>query len=212
MGADVQAEFRGILQELESNPSITSAVVISGKPGCFIAGADISMLEKCKTAADAEKISEEGQIMFSRMERSTKPIVAAINGSCLGGGLELAMACHYRIATKDKKTSLGLPEVMLGLLPGAGGTQVSVSGCQRRESSINISLSWFTELNWEFILSAFAKADISVDRIGLGADRQNGESRQSQEIGSCRFGGRSIRPRLEASRRKYHRIFGGDRR
>lgn len=84
------------------------------------------MLEQCKTAADAEKISEEGQIMFNSLEKSSKPIVAAINGSCLGGGLELAMACHYRIATKDKKTSLGLPEVMLGLLPGAGGTQVSL--------------------------------------------------------------------------------------
>lgn len=55
--------------------------------------------------------------------QSKKPYVAAINGVCLGGGFELALACHYRIATKDKKTSLGLPEVMLGLLPGAGGTQ-----------------------------------------------------------------------------------------
>lgn len=127
MGADVQNEFRGILQELESNPSITSAVVISGKPGCFIAGADISMIEQCKTAEDATRIAEEGQQIFHRLEQSKKPIVAAINGSCLGGGFELALACHYRIATKDKKTSLGLPEVMLGLLPGAGGTQVSRS-------------------------------------------------------------------------------------
>lgn len=55
--------------------------------------------------------------------QSKKPFVAAINGVALGGGLELALACHYRIATKDKKTSLGLPEVMLGLLPGSGGTQ-----------------------------------------------------------------------------------------
>lgn len=127
MGAEVQAEFRGILQELETNPSINSAVVISGKPGCFIAGADISMLEQCKTAEDATKISHEGQIMFDRLEESSKPIVAAISGSCLGGGLELALACRYRIATKDKKTSLGLPEVMLGLLPGAGGTQVNLN-------------------------------------------------------------------------------------
>lgn len=123
LGAEVQAEFVKILQEIETNPSITSAVITSAKPGCFIAGADISMLEKCKTAADATKISHEGQILFDRLEQSRKPVVAAINGVCLGGGLELALACHYRIATKDKKTSLGLPEVMLGLLPGAGGTQ-----------------------------------------------------------------------------------------
>ncbi|CAJ0561450.1 unnamed protein product, partial [Mesorhabditis spiculigera] len=68
-------------------------------------------------------MSSEGQKQFARLADSKKPIVAAIMGSCLGGGLELAMACHYRIAVNDKKTQLGLPEVMLGLLPGAGGTQ-----------------------------------------------------------------------------------------
>ncbi|KAJ6648449.1 Trifunctional enzyme subunit alpha, mitochondrial [Pseudolycoriella hygida] len=123
LGTEVSAEFEKVIQEIETNPSISSAVLISAKPGVFIAGADISMLEKCQTAEEAEKISHGAQIMFNRMERSRKPIVAAINGVCLGGGLELAMACHYRIATKDKKTSLGLPEVMLGLLPGGGGTQ-----------------------------------------------------------------------------------------
>lgn len=81
------------------------------------------MLEQCKTAEDAKQISHAGQLRFNRMESGKKPIVAAINGVCLGGGFELALACHYRIATKDKKTGFGLPEVMLGLLPGAGGTQ-----------------------------------------------------------------------------------------
>lgn len=81
------------------------------------------MLQKCKTAEEAANISSEAQKMFAKMENSKKPIVAAINGVCLGGGLELALACHYRVATKDKKTGLALPEVMLGLLPGAGGTQ-----------------------------------------------------------------------------------------
>lgn len=123
LGTEVSAEFQKVIHEIETNPSISSAVLISAKPGVFVAGADISMLEKCKTAEEAQGISHGAQIMFDRMERSRKPIVAAINGVCLGGGLELAMACHYRIATKDKKTSLGLPEVMLGLLPGGGGTQ-----------------------------------------------------------------------------------------
>lgn len=123
LGKEVSAEFDAAIRELESNSAITSAVLISGKPGVFVAGADISMIESCKSAAEATSLSLAGQQMFDRMERSKKPIIAAINGVCLGGGLELALACHYRIATKDKRTSLGLPEVMLGLLPGSGGTQ-----------------------------------------------------------------------------------------
>lgn len=122
LGAEVSQEFESVLRELEQNAGVTSAVLISGKPGCFVAGADISMLEACQTAQEARDISLGAQSMFARMEQSKKPIVAAINGVCLGGGFELTLACHYRIATKDKKTSLGLPEVMLGLLPGGGGT------------------------------------------------------------------------------------------
>lgn len=110
LGKEVTAEFEGILKDFESNPNAKSAVLISAKPGCFVAGADISMLEECQTAGEAMKISHEAQLMFSRMERSPKPIVCAINGVCLGGGFELALACHYRIATKDKKTGMGLPE------------------------------------------------------------------------------------------------------
>ncbi|XP_062545747.1 trifunctional enzyme subunit alpha, mitochondrial [Armigeres subalbatus] len=123
LGAEVQAEFDAVFRDLETNPAVNSAVVISAKPGCFVAGADITMLEKCKSAEEATKISHDGQLMFNKLEKSRKPVVAAINGVCLGGGLELALACQYRIAVKDKRTNLGLPEVMLGLLPGAGGTQ-----------------------------------------------------------------------------------------
>ena len=122
LGTEISSEFERVLHELETNSKVKSAVLISGKPGCFVAGADIGMLEKCQSAEEATRISEGAQLMFDRMECSNKPIVAAINGVCLGGGLELALACHYRIATKDKKTKLGLPEVMLGLLPGGGGT------------------------------------------------------------------------------------------
>lgn len=96
---------------------------MSGKANSFVAGADIKMLERCNSAAEAEKISKDAQIQFERLENSKKPIVAAIMGTCMGGGLELALACHYRIAVNDSKTQLALPEVMLGLLPGAGGTQ-----------------------------------------------------------------------------------------
>lgn len=103
LGSEVSAEFEKILGEIETNASVQSAVIISAKPGCFVAGADISMLEKCKSAQEATTISHGAQILFDRLERSRKPVVAAISGVCLGGGLELALACHYRIATKDKK-------------------------------------------------------------------------------------------------------------
>lgn len=115
-------EMNGIINKVESSADINSVVFISAKPNCFIAGADITMIEKCPTAEAAAESSRAGQDILFRIEKSKKPVVAAIMGSCLGGGLEVAMSCHYRLAVKDKAT-LGLPEVMLGLLPGAGGTQ-----------------------------------------------------------------------------------------
>nr|XP_026487345.1 trifunctional enzyme subunit alpha, mitochondrial [Vanessa tameamea] len=119
----VMDEVRNIINEVESNPAIEAAVLISGKPGCFIAGADITMLENCKTKEEVVALSKNGHDIFKRIESSRKPYIAAIQGSCLGGGLETALACKYRIAVKDAKTGFGLPEVMLGLLPGGGGTQ-----------------------------------------------------------------------------------------
>ena len=114
----LQAAF----ERVESDASIVGAVLISGKAD-FIAGADISMLQACTSAEQVEKLSRDMQEQLARMERSQKPVVAAIHGVALGGGLEVALACHWRIATDSPKTQLGLPEVMLGLLPGGGGTQ-----------------------------------------------------------------------------------------
>ncbi|OWR50827.1 hydroxyacyl-coenzyme A dehydrogenase [Danaus plexippus plexippus] len=122
LNQDVMDEVKSIIQEVQSNPAIEAAVLISGKPGCFIAGADINMIERCKTKEEVVALSKNGHDIFRSIENSTKPYVAAIQGSCLGGGLETALACKYRIAVKDNKTALALPEVMLGLLPGGGGT------------------------------------------------------------------------------------------
>ncbi|MAK70534.1 MAG: fatty acid oxidation complex subunit alpha FadJ [Idiomarinaceae bacterium] len=116
-------EVGQLMNQLESNSDVKGVVFISGKPGSFIAGADINMINDCDTAADAESLARKGQAMFDRIEQLKVPVVAAINGACLGGGLELAMACHVRVATDNSKTQLGLPEVQLGLLPGSGGTQ-----------------------------------------------------------------------------------------
>lgn len=117
------SQFEEILDRLESAEDLTSVVICSGKPGSFIAGADIRELQATETEDEAFRLSRKGQELFARLASLKKPVVAAIDGICLGGGLELALACHYRVASSSPKTKLGLPEVMLGLLPGAGGTQ-----------------------------------------------------------------------------------------
>lgn len=117
------AEIAKMLDAVESDSEIKSVVLISNKPGCFIAGADIAQLQACQSEEEMRSLSQNGQKFMSRIATSKKPFVAAIDGSCMGGGLEVALACHYRIATETKKTVLSVPEVQLGLLPGAGGTQ-----------------------------------------------------------------------------------------
>ena len=116
-------ELRVVFDEIERDSAIVGAVLISGKSDNFIAGADIEQFLEFKIAEDAEQASYTGQKMLSRLERLRVPVVAAINGACLGGGLETALACAWRVATEHPKTVLGLPEVQLGLIPGTGGTQ-----------------------------------------------------------------------------------------
>ena len=119
----VKDEFVALVTRLERDMTVHGAVLISGKPDVWIAGADIEEFLQLKTAADAERLSRDGQMLLDSLERLRVPIVAAIHGACLGGGLETALACRYRIGTDHPKTILGLPEVQLGLIPGAGGTQ-----------------------------------------------------------------------------------------
>ena len=102
---------------------VRAIVLISGKPDTFIAGADIEEFVALPTQAAAEALSRDGQAWCDRVAAFPKPVVVAIHGACLGGGLELALACHYRVASDHPKTQLGLPEVQLGILPGAGGCQ-----------------------------------------------------------------------------------------
>ena len=119
----VKTELEALLSRLREDPLTRAVVLISGKADTFIAGADIEEFTAIGTQTEAERLSFEGQETVSRLETFQKPIVAAINGACLGGGLEVALACHYRVATDHPKTVLGLPEVQLGLIPGAGGCQ-----------------------------------------------------------------------------------------
>ncbi len=116
-------DFAEVFTQLKQNPALKGLVMISTKPGSFVAGADIKLFDNASSAQQVTLLSELCQETFQQLEDLAIPVVAAIQGACLGGGLELAMACHYRVAAITRDTTLGLPEVMLGLLPAGGGTQ-----------------------------------------------------------------------------------------
>jgi 3-hydroxyacyl-CoA dehydrogenase/enoyl-CoA hydratase/3-hydroxybutyryl-CoA epimerase len=123
LGKGMLEEFQALLTELEGDRAVRAVVIRSGKPDNFIAGADIKDFLEIRSALEGETLSRTGQAILDRLEAVPVPVVAAIHGSCLGGGLETALACRYRVASDDPKTAIGLPEVTLGLLPGAGGSQ-----------------------------------------------------------------------------------------
>ncbi|EGR2794564.1 fatty acid oxidation complex subunit alpha FadJ [Vibrio navarrensis] len=116
-------EMTEIFAQLKDSSGVKGLIVHSLKPDNFVAGADVRMLEACKSADEAESLASQGQTLFQQLSDLPYPVVAAIHGPCLGGGLELALACDYRVCTDADATRLGLPEVQLGLLPGSGGTQ-----------------------------------------------------------------------------------------
>lgn len=127
--ADMMTSLEALMNRVDADAAIKSVVLTSGK-SAFIAGADLDMIrmftERARTGATAELHALFGHLgrLFRRLELSKKTYVAAINGLALGGGLEVSLACHQRVAANDEKTvQLGLPEIKLGLLPGAGGTQ-----------------------------------------------------------------------------------------
>lgn len=117
------ADFAAHLDTVARDPDIRACVLSSAKPDSFIAGADLDEVLAMTHASDAAAFSREGHALLDRIAQSPKPFVAAIHGPALGGGLEVALACHYRLASDDSKTVLALPEVQLGLLPAGGGTQ-----------------------------------------------------------------------------------------
>ncbi len=123
LGRAVREDFAALFELLTNDESVRGVVLRSGKPDSWIAGADVGELATIRTSTDAERLSRDGQLLLDRLESLRMPVVAAIHGACLGGGLETALACGYRIITDHPRTILGFPEVKLGLIPGAGGTQ-----------------------------------------------------------------------------------------
>ncbi|MEM9323129.1 MAG: 3-hydroxyacyl-CoA dehydrogenase NAD-binding domain-containing protein [Pseudomonadota bacterium] len=123
---DLIKDLRSALEQVKGDDAVKGAVITSAKDS-FVAGADLMQMVKAyddgRSAADKYKDSRSFQSLLRDIETSGKPFAAAINGTALGGGLEICLACHYRVAADNPKSVLGLPEVQVGLLPGGGGTQ-----------------------------------------------------------------------------------------
>jgi 3-hydroxyacyl-CoA dehydrogenase/enoyl-CoA hydratase/3-hydroxybutyryl-CoA epimerase len=121
LSEDVLDELEAILKKMPAK-QIKGLVILSAKQNGFIAGADIKDFTRLKSISQAENLIKRGQSVFDRLEKLPFPTVSLIHGFCLGGGLELTLACRYRVAKDDIRTRLGLPEVKLGIHPGFGGT------------------------------------------------------------------------------------------
>lgn len=120
LNKEVMSDLDAVINEIETSPNIKAVIITGAGQKAFIAGADISEFVGLSYEEGAA-LAKRGQDIFSRIENCTKPIIAAVNGFALGGGCELSMACHFRIASDNAK--FGQPEVNLGLIPGYGGTQ-----------------------------------------------------------------------------------------
>jgi len=123
LNGDIRAEYEAVFNDVANDQTLKGMVFTSSKPGCFLAGADISMLQGIETREQALESCNLLHAMFQRVADLPMTTVVAIDGVCLGGGLELSLVFDYRVASNAKATRIGLPEVQLGILPGGGGTQ-----------------------------------------------------------------------------------------
>ncbi|MGE5267703.1 MAG: 3-hydroxyacyl-CoA dehydrogenase NAD-binding domain-containing protein, partial [Deltaproteobacteria bacterium] len=168
-------ELGAIVEEAERTAgagTIKGLVLISGKPKGFIVGADINEFETLTT--EAEVVAQVGMVnaMFDRIEKLPVPVVAAVHGVCVGGGLELILACHYRIATRDQSTKVGFPEVKLGIFPGFNGTARSIRQAGPM-SAMSIMLSG------AFLSASTAKGMGLIDELVAGPDSLHWAARKA---------------------------------
>ncbi|MBC7966822.1 MAG: enoyl-CoA hydratase/isomerase family protein, partial [Fuerstia sp.] len=120
---ELLCEMRSVISQFEMQPELALIVFRSSKASGFLAGADVAHIQSIESPEAAKEALKQGQDLFDSLASLRVPTVAVIHGACLGGGLEFAMACRYRIALESNSTRLGLPETQLGLIPGWGGTQ-----------------------------------------------------------------------------------------
>lgn len=156
LSRDMLTELEACLQEIENNSGTQGLVFISDKENTFLAGADLKEMAKVTEPGAARDMIHRAHAIFSRIEQMPFPVVAAIHGHCLGGGMELALACHYRIATEHPKTRLGLPEVKLGLIPAGGG-------CQRLTRLLGVGKALPLMLEGKTLSASHAKSLGAVD-------------------------------------------------
>src|SRR6266487_4344462 len=160
LSTPVLRELDQTFGQLEADDAVR-VIILTASGKFFSPGADIKELADLNTMHQGSELSGRGQALLNRIERFDKPVIAAINGACLGGGLELAMACHMRVAAAG--TLLGLPEIKLGLIPGFGGTQ-------RLPRIIGTSRAAELILPGELITSDQALSMGLVNRVVLGRD------------------------------------------
>ncbi|MDV2581163.1 enoyl-CoA hydratase [Alkalibacillus haloalkaliphilus] len=151
LSSGILKDLSKVLDEVEADKSI-KLVILRGEGKFFSAGADIKEFTSFQQQDDYKNLAQKGQQLFDRIERFHIPVIASIHGAALGGGLELAMACHVRIATKE--TKLGLPELNLGIIPGFAGSQ-------RLPRYVGIPKAY------EMILSGDPISGVEAERLGL---------------------------------------------
>ena len=149
-------EFNLHLDRIEAITNLRGLIIKSAKPSIFIAGADLNAFNQNLSVFELQSILEVGQDAFNRLAKLKITTVCAIHGMCLGGGLELALACDYRVATESKVTKLGLPEVNLGILPAWGG-------CSRLPRLIGLPLAMTAVLSGKIFPAVKAKKMGMVD-------------------------------------------------
>ena len=178
---DTLDELEQVLSELTARGDLAGIVFRSAKPDTFIAGADIEMLAAVDSRESAIALARRGQEVFQRVADVSVPTVAAIHGACVGGGLEFALACSFRVATDDRATQLGFPEVQLGIVPAWGGTQ-------RAPRLIGLQQAL------QLILTSRLVSGSRAKRIGL-VDRVVPVSKlldAAEEVARAAFGGRRV--------------------
>jgi enoyl-CoA hydratase len=228
---NVFTDLSGVLDEIENNSSIRSAIITGAGPKAFVAGADISEFSGLNKQ-QAMALAKRGQDIFFRIENSRKPIIAAVNGFALGGGCELAMACHFRVASENAR--FGQPEVNLGLIPGYGGTQrlVQLVG-KGRAIELLISANMVdaaTALQWGLVNYVTNAADLlgkansilelinTKAPLAVGAciqvanavfdENNNGYAMEIEEFGNC-FDTEDMKEGTSAFLEKRKAVFGG---
>jgi len=172
LNREVLAALGAAIGEALADGAVGALVITGAGEKAFVAGADIAEFQHL-TPAEAQALAERGQRLFDTIERATKPVIAAVNGFALGGGMELAMACHLRVAAEHAK--FGQPEVKLGLIPGYGGTQ-------RLPRLVGKGRALELLLTGKMIDAATAQAWGLVNLVVPGAELQGAAQKLAEEI------------------------------